>query len=48
MDLGRKPFESALAVAFERADLLPPILAVWTANIVFAGVGTVLLLKARM
>jgi LPS export ABC transporter permease LptF/LPS export ABC transporter permease LptG len=37
----------AVAVAFGRADLLPPILAAWTANIVFAGVGTVLLLKAR-
>ncbi len=37
----------AVAVAFGRADLLPPVLAAWTANIVFAGVGTVLLLKAR-
>jgi 4-amino-4-deoxy-L-arabinose transferase-like glycosyltransferase len=33
--------------AFGRADLLPPVLAEWTANIVFAGIGTVLLLKAR-
>jgi len=37
----------AVAVAFGRADLLPPILAAWMANIVFAGVGAVLLLKAR-
>ena len=37
----------AVAVTFGRADLLPPLLAAWTANIVFAGVGTVLLLKAR-
>ena len=37
----------AVAVAFGRADLLPPVLAAWTANIVFAGVGAVLLLKAR-
>jgi LPS export ABC transporter permease LptF/LPS export ABC transporter permease LptG len=38
---------NAVAVAFGRADLLPPVLAAWTANIVFAGVGTVLLIKAR-
>ena len=38
---------NAVAVAFGRADLLPPVLAAWTANIVFAGTGTVLLLKAR-
>lgn len=37
----------AVAVAFGRADLLPPVLAAWTANIIFAGLGTVLLLKAR-
>jgi len=37
----------AVAVAFGRADLLPPALAAWTANIVFAGVGAVLLLRAR-
>jgi lipopolysaccharide export LptBFGC system permease protein LptF len=37
----------AVALAFGRADLLPPVLAAWTANIVFAGIGTVLLLKAR-
>lgn len=40
-------FVDAVAVTFGRADLLPPILAAWTANIVFAGIGTVLLLKAR-
>jgi LPS export ABC transporter permease LptF/LPS export ABC transporter permease LptG len=38
---------NAVAVAFGRAELLPPVLAAWTANIVFAGVGTVLLLKVR-
>lgn len=38
---------NAAAVAFGRADLLPPVLAAWTANIIFAGVGAVLLLKAR-
>jgi LPS export ABC transporter permease LptF/LPS export ABC transporter permease LptG len=37
----------AVALAFGRADLLPPVLAAWVANIVFAGLGTVLLLKAR-
>jgi LPS export ABC transporter permease LptG len=37
----------AVALAFGRADLLPPVLAAWTANIVFAGIGTVLLFKAR-
>ena len=29
------------------ADLLPPALAAWTANIVFAGLGTALFLNAR-
>ena len=28
-------------------DLLPPALAAWTANIVFAGLGTALFLNAR-
>ena len=37
----------SMALAFAKADLLPPILAAWTANIVFAGIGTVLLFKAR-
>jgi lipopolysaccharide export system permease protein len=35
------------ARAFARADLLPPLLAAWTANVVFLGVGTSLLLRAR-
>lgn len=35
------------ALAFARADLLPPALAAWTANIIFAGVGTALLLNAK-
>jgi lipopolysaccharide export system permease protein len=35
------------ARAFARADLLPPLLAAWTANVVFLGLGTALLLRAR-
>lgn len=34
------------ALAFARADLLPPVLAAWTANIVFVGVGAALFLRA--
>jgi lipopolysaccharide export system permease protein len=37
----------SIALAFARADLLPPALAAWTANIIFAGLGTALLLNAR-
>jgi LPS export ABC transporter permease LptG/LPS export ABC transporter permease LptF len=37
----------SLALAFAKADLLPPLLAAWTANIVFAGLGTALFLRAR-
>lgn len=37
----------SVALAFARADLLPPALAAWTANIIFAGVGTTLLLSAK-
>jgi lipopolysaccharide export system permease protein len=37
----------SVALAFGRADLLPPALAAWTANIIFAGVGTTLLLSAK-
>jgi lipopolysaccharide export system permease protein len=37
----------SVALAFARADLLPPALAAWTANIIFAGVGTALLLNAK-
>jgi lipopolysaccharide export system permease protein len=36
-----------MAIAFAKADLLPPFLAAWTANIVFAGLGTALFLRAR-
>ncbi|MGH7390941.1 MAG: LptF/LptG family permease [Candidatus Rokuibacteriota bacterium] len=35
------------ARAFARADLLPPLLAAWTANVVFFGVGATLFLRAR-
>ncbi|HET8578998.1 MAG TPA: LPS export ABC transporter permease LptG [Methylomirabilota bacterium] len=35
------------ALAFAQADLLPPALAAWTANIVFAGLGAALFLSAR-
>ncbi|MGH7372593.1 MAG: LPS export ABC transporter permease LptG [Candidatus Rokuibacteriota bacterium] len=37
----------SVAVAFAQADLLPAALAAWTANIVFAGIGTALFLGAR-
>lgn len=36
-----------VAVAFGRADLLPPALAAWTANVIFLGVGAALFLRAR-
>ena len=36
-----------MALAFAKVDLLPPFLAAWTANIVFAGLGTALFLRAR-
>jgi lipopolysaccharide export system permease protein len=36
-----------VALAFARADLLPPLLAAWTANIIFLGLGTALFLRAR-
>jgi lipopolysaccharide export system permease protein len=37
----------SIALAFAQADLLPPALAAWTANIIFAGLGTALFLNAR-
>jgi LPS export ABC transporter permease LptF/LPS export ABC transporter permease LptG len=37
----------SVALAFAHADLLPAALAAWTANIVFAGIGTALFLSAR-
>jgi lipopolysaccharide export system permease protein len=36
-----------VALAFARADLLPPLVAAWTANVIFMGVGVSLLLRAR-
>ena len=36
-----------VALAFARADLLPPLLAAWTANIIFLGIAAALLLRAR-
>jgi lipopolysaccharide export system permease protein len=36
-----------VALALARADLLPPLLAAWTSNIIFFGLGTSLLLRAR-
>jgi len=36
-----------IALAFARADLLPPLVAAWTANIIFLGLGTSLFLRAR-
>jgi lipopolysaccharide export system permease protein len=38
---------NAMAIAFAKADLLPPALAAWTANIVFLGIGTALFLRSR-
>ena len=37
----------SVALAFAQADLLPAALAAWTANIVFAGIGSALFLSAR-
>lgn len=36
-----------VALAFARADLLPPLVAAWTANVIFMGIGVSLLLRAR-
>ena len=36
-----------IALAFSRADLLPPMLAAWAANIIFLGIGASLFLRAR-
>jgi lipopolysaccharide export system permease protein len=35
------------ALAFARAELLPPLLGAWTANIIFLGLGTALFARAR-
>lgn len=36
-----------VALAFARADLLPPFVAAWTANVIFLGIGASLFLRAR-
>ncbi|MBI4635206.1 MAG: LptF/LptG family permease [Candidatus Rokubacteria bacterium] len=36
-----------VAMAFARADLLPPLMAAWTANVIFAGIGVSFFLNAR-
>ncbi len=36
-----------MALAFARAELLPPLIAAWTANVIFMGIGVSLLLRAR-
>ena len=36
-----------MALAFAKADLLPPFLAAWTANVVFFGLGAALFLRSR-
>ena len=36
-----------VALAFARADLLPPLIAAWSANVIFMGLGASLLLRAR-
>jgi len=36
-----------IALAFARADLLPPLIAAWAANIIFTGIGVSLMLRAR-
>ncbi len=38
---------NSLALSFAKADLLPPLLAAWAANVVFAGLGLSLFLRAR-
>ena len=35
------------ALALARADLLPPLIAAWTANVIFTGIGVSLFLRAR-
>ena len=37
----------SVALAFAKADLLPPALAAWSANIIFTGLGTAFLLSAK-
>jgi hypothetical protein len=40
-------FVRYVALAFARADLRPPLIAAWTANVIFMGIGVSLLLRAR-
>jgi lipopolysaccharide export system permease protein len=35
-----------VAIAFARADLLPPFLGAWTANVIFLGIGASLFIRA--
>jgi len=37
----------SVSLALAQADLLPPVLAAWIANIVFAGLGVALYLNVR-
>jgi LPS export ABC transporter permease LptG/LPS export ABC transporter permease LptF len=37
----------SVAIAFAKAELLPPMLGAWTANIIFVGIGAALFLRAR-
>jgi LPS export ABC transporter permease LptG/LPS export ABC transporter permease LptF len=37
----------SVAIAFAKAELLPPMLGAWTANIIFVGVGAALFLRTR-
>ena len=37
----------SVAVAFAKAELLPPMLGAWTANIIFVGLGAALFLRTR-
>ena len=36
-----------VAISFARAELLPPALAAWTANVIFLGIGVSLFARAR-
>jgi len=38
---------NSVAIAFAKAELLPPMLGAWTANIIFAGLGAALFLRVR-
>ena len=38
---------NSVAIAFAKAELLPPMLGAWTANTIFAGLGAALFLRVR-